>query len=172
MKTKKLIIYGLILGLALIIWTVMNHSIIVNSPLAIVMTVLFFGIYGLTITAFLRFEKIKGLRKNLSHLLIIGAIGIGVVGSGYLIKAKLMNKSYVANEIEKSYANWNKLGYINHDIEKQVELTDRFANPIMWSFEIVRFNTIIFLIILFLILGFKFVKQSLKDNTSLDYQTS
>lgn len=151
MKTRKLIFYGLTLGLALIIWTIINHSIKVNSPLAIVMTVIFLGIYGLIITAYLRLEKIKGLRKNLSHLLIIGAIGIGVPGFGYLINAKLINKSYVANEIEKSYAKWNKLGYTNYDIEKQVELTDTFTNPVMWSFELIRFNTIVFLITLFLI---------------------
>lgn len=172
MKTKKLIIYGLTLGLALIIWTVINHSIRVNSPLAIAMTLIFFGIYGLVITAFLRFEKVNGLKKQLSHLLIIGAIGVGVLGSSYFFNAKLINKSYVSSEIEKSYANWNKLGYSNLDIEKQVELTDTFTNPVLWSFEIVRFNTIIFLITLFMILGFRFIRQSMKDNTSLDYQTS
>ncbi|MBN1181288.1 MAG: hypothetical protein JXB49_03305 [Bacteroidales bacterium] len=172
MKTKKVIIYGLTLGLALIIWTVINHSIRVNSPLAIVMTLIFFSIYGLTITAFLRFEKINGFRKQLSHLLIIGAIGIGVLGSGYLINAKLINKSYVANEIEKSYSNWDRLGYTNYEIANQVELTDTFTNPVLWSFEIVKFNTIIFLISLFMILSFKFIRQSLNDNTSLDYMTS
>lgn len=171
MKTRKLIIYGLTLGLALIIWTIINHSIRVNSPFAIAMILIYFGIYGLVITAFLRFEKVNGLKKQISHLLIIGIIGVGILGSGYLINAKLINKSYVSSEIEKSYSNWNKLVYSNLDIEKQVELTDTFTNPVLWSFEIVRFNTIIFLITLFMILGFMFIKHSLKDNTSLDYQT-
>ncbi|MBX2842425.1 MAG: DUF4199 family protein [Flammeovirgaceae bacterium] len=147
MNITKTLTYGAFLGIALTIWTIVNHEIIVNSTPAILMTVLFFGIYGIVAFAYLRIEKIKSIWKNITHLFIIGTIGICLSGMGYFLNAAFLNKNYVATEMEKSYEKWEKLSYSTTTISEQVELTETFQTPLLWSFELLKFNFIIFFIV-------------------------
>ncbi|WP_157637990.1 hypothetical protein [Flexithrix dorotheae] len=147
MNLNKTLIYGAILGLALTIWTIINHEITTNSTPAIIMTGLFFGIYGIVAMAFLRIEKIKSVVKNIIHLIAIGAIGIGLLGAGYFINATFLNKNYVASEMEKSHEKWNTLDYSAAKVSQQIELTETFQTPLFWSFELIKFNSIIFIVV-------------------------
>ncbi len=156
--------YGVFLGASLILWTFINQHSQINSFPAIIMTAVFFLIFGATIITFLRFSNDNHPLPNLVNLLFIGFVGIGIFCLSMYFHARVIDQNYIEKEIETSYAKWDDLGYTSDEISEQVELTETFREPLYWSFELFKFNMIVFIIILSVLLTILFLLTVDKTN--------
>ncbi|UZR99713.1 hypothetical protein [Chondrinema litorale] len=157
MKISRNVKYGILLGISLVAWGLINHLVRVNSIMALLSSILFFGIYGVVIISYLKSEKIEKLTDSFVSLLVVGLIGIGILSAGYFVNATIISPTYQAEELQSTQKKWGELGYTEAQVQEQVELTDVFQNPMSWMVELFKFNFMVFLTMLTLLSGLWFI---------------
>lgn len=156
MKISTPLFHGLALGTALLIWSIANHFVTVNSIPAVLSSIAFFLIPAF---AFMHLIKERPITFSgvIIPLLIAATSASLLVATGNLLYT-LTHPDYSTTQVEHAHEKWEASHYENHT-ETQIENTTTFTNAWQWSLTLLAFHFTTCLAVALIIVSAKYAQQ-------------